>query len=216
MVSRFNEAADIVLGHEGNFQAIRNDRGNWTSGKVGVGELKGTKYGITAMTYPSVDIKNLTLDEARAIYKRDFWDKINGDALEPALALVAFDTAINSGVGRAIQFLNQTNDVTEFLNVRRKFVRGLRLYNEIANAARGTTWGKVWENRINTLEQQAAQWKLIYPVNGPTDAPQPQEGASKVIAVYNRGAGEKIISERFEDDSVIINPMGNKVYITLK
>src|SRR5688572_24264776 len=38
-----------------------------------IGDTGGeTKYGISKKSYPSVDIKNLTLDQAIAIYKRDF------------------------------------------------------------------------------------------------------------------------------------------------
>lgn len=217
MVSRFNEAAEVVLGHEGGYQNLYNDRGNWTTGVIGQGVNKGTKYGITAMSYPHLDIPNLTLQQARDIYKANYWDKINGDKLEPALALVAFDTAINSGVSRALEFLNKTNDVSTFMDLRRKFIRGLRLYTtKIAGNKKGKTYGQVWEERLATLSAQAEQWKLIYPVNGPTPSPVAQEGGSKTIAVYNRGAGEIIISQRFEDDNIIINPMPDKVYITLK
>jgi hypothetical protein len=42
----------------------------WTTGIIGKGICKGTKYFISAMTYPDLDIKNL-LDQAKAIYKRD-------------------------------------------------------------------------------------------------------------------------------------------------
>ena len=50
MDSKFILSFDRVIGHEGLFQNDRDDRGNWTSGKIGVGELKGTKFGIAAMT----------------------------------------------------------------------------------------------------------------------------------------------------------------------
>ena len=37
----YDEAFKITVGHEGGLTLHRQDRGNWTSGKVGVGELKG-------------------------------------------------------------------------------------------------------------------------------------------------------------------------------
>ena len=70
----FDVIFDRVLGHEGGFQADPRDRGNWTGGEVGKGELKGTKYGLAAMTYHELDIPALTLAEAKAIYRRDWWD----------------------------------------------------------------------------------------------------------------------------------------------
>ncbi len=103
----FDEAFKTTVGHEGGLTLNRQDRGNWTSGKVGVGELKGTKYGISAMAYPSEDIKNLTLDRAKQLYKRDYWDKCRCDELPNGLKFHVFDVAVNSGVVRAIQTLQQ-------------------------------------------------------------------------------------------------------------
>lgn len=111
-VNPFDAAFERVIGHEGGFQNDRNDRGNWTSGKIGVGELKGTKYGVSAMSYPHLDIKNLTLDQSKAIYKRDFWDKARCDELPRGLDFLIFDTAINSGVGRAVRLLQEAAGVT--------------------------------------------------------------------------------------------------------
>ncbi|WP_236513543.1 glycosyl hydrolase 108 family protein, partial [Escherichia coli] len=59
----FDQAFKVTIGHEGSFTLNKNDAGNWTGGKVGVGQLKGTKYGIAANSYPNLDIKNLTLDQ---------------------------------------------------------------------------------------------------------------------------------------------------------
>ena len=41
-------ALDETWGHEGGLSLDPNDRGNWTGGKKGSGELRGTKYGIAA------------------------------------------------------------------------------------------------------------------------------------------------------------------------
>lgn len=79
------------------------DRGNWTSGVIGKGELKGTKYGIAAFVYPNVDIANLTKPQAIAIYRRDYWPKISGDALPVGCDFVLWDTCVNSGASRALK-----------------------------------------------------------------------------------------------------------------
>ena len=106
-MNNFNKAFDRVIGHEGGFQNDPLDRANWTSGVCGVGECKGTKYGLAAMTYPTLDIRNLTLDQAKAIYKRDWWDKLGMDKYPPALAYQMFDASIIHGSGRAIQFVQK-------------------------------------------------------------------------------------------------------------
>jgi lysozyme family protein len=101
----FDRAFDLVIGHEGGYTSNPNDPGNWTGGAVGKGECKGTKYGVSAASYPTLDIKNLTLAEARDIYHRDYWTAAHCPELKPRVAFVMFDCAINNGVGRAIRFL---------------------------------------------------------------------------------------------------------------
>lgn len=109
----FDEAFKTTVGHEGGFTINKNDAGNWTGGKVGVGILKGTKYGIAANSYPNLDIKNLTLDQAKAIYKRDYWDKAKCDLLPNGLRFHVFDACVNSGISRGIKTLQQAAGVKD-------------------------------------------------------------------------------------------------------
>ncbi len=109
----FEQAFDRLIGHEGKFTDDKNDRGNWTTGIIGKGILKGTKYGISAMTYPDFDIKNLTLDQAKEIYKRDWWDKLNADNLDPAIVFQVWDFAINAGMGTAKRKLQKSVGMAE-------------------------------------------------------------------------------------------------------
>jgi lysozyme family protein len=101
----FNKAFELLVGHEGGWDNNPQDRGNWTSGVIGQGELKGTKYGIAAHAYPTLDIKNLTLQQARDIYEKDYWRPAGCRDFPPRLALIMFDCAVNNGVGRAVRFL---------------------------------------------------------------------------------------------------------------
>lgn len=101
----FEKAFDRLIGHEGKFTVNPKDDGNWTGGKQGRGELKGTKFGIAAKTYPHLDIKNLTLDQAKAIYREDFWDVI-GNA-HGSIKFQVFDAAVNHGRGNAIRILQR-------------------------------------------------------------------------------------------------------------
>lgn len=98
----FNAAFAATLGHEGGFTADPNDSGNWTGGAVGVGVLKGTKWGISAASYPQLDIKNLTIADAKAIYLRDWWNA-NGYQRFAShdVAAKVFDMAVNMGAGMA-------------------------------------------------------------------------------------------------------------------
>lgn len=97
MDSSFDVAFAFVVGIEKGFQDNPTDRGNWTGGRVGVGVCRGTKYGISAASYPDYDIRNLTLDQAKAIAKRDYWDVYHCDELNAEVALQVFDAAYNGG-----------------------------------------------------------------------------------------------------------------------
>ncbi len=110
-MSNFDRMFDIVVGYEGGFTANPADPGNWTGGAIGAGTCRGTCFGISAAAYPEVDIANLTRETARALYRRDYWERISGDRLPPALALLVFDASVNNGVGRAARWLQQTAQV---------------------------------------------------------------------------------------------------------
>jgi lysozyme family protein len=111
--SNFDRMFDIVVGHEGGFTDNPADPGNWTGGAIGAGSCRGTNFGVSAAAYPDLDVANLTLETAKALYRRDYWDRLAGDDLPPALALLAFDAAINNGVGRATRWLQQVAHVPQ-------------------------------------------------------------------------------------------------------
>lgn len=103
----FDLAWSRLIDHEGGLSMDRDDPGNWTGGAVGRGQLKGTKYGISAASYPDEDIANLTLERAKYLTKRDFWDKASGDELDGAVAFQLFDASYNHGAGNAIRMLQR-------------------------------------------------------------------------------------------------------------
>ena len=169
-MSAFTQSFEIVVGHEGGYTDNPQDRGNWTSGTIGQGELRGTKYGISAAAYPDVDIKSLTLDDSRTLYKRDYWDKIEGDSLDPGLALVVFDAAVNNGVGRAVRWLQEAVGVTAdgvIGEATRAAIRAADATEALVgvHAARihfmaslptWATFGKGWSRRLAHLPHSAA------------------------------------------------------------
>jgi len=91
----FDAAFDKLISHEGGYVNHKSDPG---------GE---TKFGISKRSYPSLDIAALTLADARAIYKRDYWERAQCDKLPPGVAFDVFDTAVNSGIGQSIRLLQR-------------------------------------------------------------------------------------------------------------
>jgi len=109
----FDKAFERVVGHEGGFQAHYNDRGNWTTGVIGEGELKGTKFGIASHSYPNLDIENLTLEQAKKIYLRDFWEPCSKINMDNALVFQMFDAAFHHGIRTALRMIQRAVDTKD-------------------------------------------------------------------------------------------------------
>jgi lysozyme family protein len=65
-----------------------------------------TRYGISSRAHPGLNISALSVDDAKAIYRTDYWDRLQCDRLPSALAVLAFDCAVNQGpdfAARALQ-----------------------------------------------------------------------------------------------------------------
>jgi lysozyme family protein len=112
-MANFEKAFAELIGNEGGFKRENEDRMDWDSGHVGVGNLVGTKYGLSAGSYPNLDIPNLTLDDARAIYRADFWSKFDGDSLDYEVAFQLFDADVNHGMGNGTRFMQRALGVAD-------------------------------------------------------------------------------------------------------
>lgn len=160
----FDVIFDRTFGHEGGYQCDPKDRGNWCGGEVGKGELKGTKYGIAAMTYPDLDIKSLTIQQAKAIYKQDWWDKLGMEKWPKALQYQIFDAAINHGIGRANQFIQYSARVTEDGKIGPKTMAAVMamdandlLMRFLAKRLRYFTEVKTWDSYSRGWTRRVAQ-----------------------------------------------------------
>ena len=95
MKTTFDEIIEQVLHHEGGYVNDPTDLG---------GE---TNFGITKRFYPDVDIKNLTKEGAKEIYKRDYWDKNKCGDLPSQLRHIYFDMCVNMGKRTAVKVLQR-------------------------------------------------------------------------------------------------------------
>lgn len=93
----FDSAFDELVELEAAYSDDPLDPGNWTGGVVGKGDLKGTKYGISAATYPTLDIANLTLSGVKPIYFKDWWLAMHCDRMPSALGSAVLAFAVNLG-----------------------------------------------------------------------------------------------------------------------
>jgi lysozyme family protein len=151
----FQTCLEFTLEYEGLYSGVRRDPGNWTGGRVGRGELKGTKYGIAANTYPGLDIEHLTRNAAAQIYLRDFWIKYECDKLLPCKAMVVFDALVNNGPARAKKWQRMSSlawadshaFIVNFSAKRLAFDKGLK--------SLWRNFGKGWQARIMACEAKA-------------------------------------------------------------
>ena len=147
-MTSFDNAFDRLIGHEGRYVNDPRDSG------------QETNFGISKRSYPTVDIKSLTLQGAKAIYYRDFWLPL-ADA-HPAIKFQVFDFAVNGGLSAALRKLQaaigvaddghwgpvsaqalaslEVNDVLLRFNAQR-----LRFY---ASLSQWPVFGKGWVNRV--------------------------------------------------------------------
>lgn len=139
-----------------------------------------TRYGVTLRTlsahrgHPCIaaDVKNLTEDEALAIYRAEYWHPIAGDQLPGGVSLMTFDCAVNQGPGHAIRWLqaaagvpadgaigpmtlaavahaDPTKLITKFHDER------LEAYKSSPGWA---TYGHGWTNRDDNVAALAIKW----------------------------------------------------------
>lgn len=97
----FDTSFDRLISNEGGYVNNPADPG---------GE---TKFGICKRSYPQLDIANLTREQAKEIYLRDFWQRGSLDQLDPAIAFQLFDIAVNCGIETSVRMLQRAVNVAD-------------------------------------------------------------------------------------------------------
>ena len=101
----FDEAFARLLGHEGGFSDHKADPGGKT--QFGITERVARAHGFTG------DMRTLTRDEAKRIYRADYWEPVRADELPQQVRFDVFDGAVNSGVKQSIKWLQRAAGVTD-------------------------------------------------------------------------------------------------------
>ena len=95
MLVEFDDIIEKVLEHEGGLVDDSKDAGGLTN------------LGISQRAYPDEDIRGLTVERAKELYKRDYWDRYRTGDLPDRLRHIYVDMCINMGGGRAIKILQE-------------------------------------------------------------------------------------------------------------
>lgn len=145
-MNNFNLAVNLILDHEGGYSLDRFDPG---------GE---TNYGISKRAYPNENIRELTKERAKTIYKLDYWDKIRGDELPFPVAVVAFDIAVNMGVSVAVKMLQGSVDERQDGIIGDKTMRGVQCHSNALIVEKMTTARILRYASLSTFQHYKSGW----------------------------------------------------------
>lgn len=133
MEGNFERAFDFVIGAEEGYTNDPDDPG---------GE---TKYGISKRSYPELDIKSITLEQAKGIYFEDYWNQTGCEELPFPMDVFAFDSAVNQGVGVARSLVKKAQSPCQFI------VERIGLYVDLAQQTKYQKYFRGWTNRTVNL-----------------------------------------------------------------
>lgn len=169
-MANFNTYFIKLLSHEGTvFTNIKADKGG------------ATKYGVTFRTWQTYgydkdgdgkitfeDVKLLTLDDAKRIAKKQYWDYFEADKIaNQSLAEFIVDWSYNSGVGYVHGKLKQLLNVAHVTRIKSAHInavsaaelfeklkaeRLLLIQKIVQNNPKQTVFLKGWKNRINSFQ----------------------------------------------------------------
>jgi peptidoglycan hydrolase-like protein with peptidoglycan-binding domain len=163
----FAACLEIVLQQEGGFSDNPADPGG------------ATKFGITLKTLADFrekpvtkeDVQALTKDEAREIYRANYWNTMSCNQLPRGIDLIAFDFGVNAGPRTAIKALQRAAGVTDDGSIGPVTLAAIRahqpanLVNRMAaermkhyrSLTTFDTFGTGWSNRNEAVKQAATR-----------------------------------------------------------
>ena len=109
MKDNFEQSLKMILHHEGLYVNHPSDPGGSTM--RGVTQAVWEDWVDRPVT--EEEMKSLTVDDVTPIYKKNYWDRIKGDALPSGVDFAVFDLAVNGGTGRGARMLQKVVGVTQ-------------------------------------------------------------------------------------------------------
>lgn len=163
MKENFDLFLTEVLKHEGGYVDHPKDPG----GATNLGITIGTLSSWLGRSATKAEVKALTVKDVAPIYRKNYWDRIRGDDLPPGVDTSTGDFAVNSGVSRAVTYLQEvvgaapdgkigpltlaavrampaTDVVNKLCDKRLNFLRRLSTF---------PTFGKGWTTRVTGVRK---------------------------------------------------------------
>lgn len=101
----FDEAFAKLMQHEGGYVNHKDDKGGATN--WGITESVARESGYTG------NMRDLTQDKAKAIYRASYWTPVRADQLPAILRYSVFDACVNSGVSQSVKWLQRALNVAD-------------------------------------------------------------------------------------------------------
>lgn len=164
MKENYEQSLAAVLVHEGGYVNHPRDPGGATN--KGVTQAVYDDYRHKAGLHTQ-SVKAISSEEIGNIYRRQYWNAVNGDGLPSGLDYAMFDFGVNSGVNRAARYLqavlgvaqdgligngtlaaihNVTATIDALCDKRLAFLRSLGTFD---------TFGKGWTRRVQDVAAKA-------------------------------------------------------------
>ena len=147
--ANFDKALALVLEHEGGYVNDPHDPGGETN--RGVTKAVYDAYRKVRGRGPQ-SVKHISDAELKAIYRFQYWDKVQGDYLPSGLDYAVFDFAVNSGVSRASKYLQAV------LGVAQDGVIGAKTLAAIHNPIK--TINALCDRRMGFLRRLPTFWRF--------------------------------------------------------
>ena len=121
----YERAYVFTAKHEGGWADVKGDPGGKT--KFGIADLRdGVADGKTDTDgdgTPDTFIRDLTPEQAKDIFYREYWLEAGCPAYPKPMDLVVFDSAIHSGPKRAVAWYEKHKDYLSYITEREVFLR---------------------------------------------------------------------------------------------
>ena len=199
----YDEALRRLLLHEGGYTNHPSDPGGPTNFGITIYDYrKYVKPGATA-----ADVKAMTLDEARSIYRAKYWDAQRCDELPAGVDYGVFDYGVNSGIGRSgkvlrrcLKFPDNTSVVNDAViaaaNTANAKVLVAAICDErlrfLQNLKTWDVFGKGWGRRVAEVREVAIAMTKV--AAQPATDPPPEAAARARQQPASRGLFTALMS----------------------
>lgn len=165
MKDNFEQCLAMLLKHEGGFVNHPKDPGGMTN----LGVTKKVWEEWVGHPVDEAAMRALGPQDVAPLYKKNYWDRVRGDDLPTGVDYSVFDIAVNSGVSRAIKFLQAACGVAQDGSIGPATLAAVAQHNprDLATAVcekrlaflqslpTWNTFGRGWNKRVAEVEETA-------------------------------------------------------------